>query len=96
MQLSRRSWFVVVSTSMLAGTGLAVPPGTVLASDLRMTVEKPHFTCETHAAGFSHVVFRAGRQRLAKSSLPCCDGQLGCAQFLSTSTVLHASRRHHS
>ena len=62
------------------------------ASDLRMTVEKPHFTCEGHARLLSHVAYVPGqyRQSVADDApLPCCDGQIGCAQFLSTNTILH-------
>jgi len=64
------------------------------ASDLRMTVEKPHFTCEGHGALLSHTAYVPGAERRAvaqtadEAPLPCCDGQIGCAQFLSTNTIL--------
>ena len=69
------------------------------ASELRMTVEKPHFTCEGHGQLLSHVAYVPGadasgatRQNTSDDApLPCCDGQIGCAQFLSTNTILHPS-----
>ena len=96
MPSSRRSPFRFLAASMLSTGGWSLAPGMVLASDLRMTVERPHFTCETHGASFSRAAFHPGREPMPPSPLPCCDGQLGCAQFLSTSTVLRASRRHRS
>ncbi|WP_428376546.1 hypothetical protein [Lichenicoccus sp.] len=62
---------------------------------LRMTVERPHFTCERGGATLSHVVFRPGSEAAGHGVLPCCDGQIGCAQFLSTTTVLRPGRRWH-
>ena len=82
-------------------TILALPilfsTGTVVAhaSDLRMTVEKPHFTCEGRGTLLSHVAYVPGEYRQPVSDdapLPCCDGQIGCAQFLSTNTILHPDR----
>ncbi len=63
------------------------------ASELRMTVEKPHFTCEGRGQLLSHVDYVPGqdqRKVIDEAPLPCCDGQIGCAQFLSTNTILHA------
>ncbi len=94
MSSSRRSCLAIAAASMLAS--FAAAPGLALASDLRMTVEKPRFTCETHGAVFSHASFRSDREPGIAAALPCCEGQLGCAQFLSTNTVLRASRRHRS
>ena len=96
MPSSRRSCLAVAAASMLAGTAFAAAPGVGLASDLRMTVEKPHFTCERHVASFSRAAFQSDGRPARPAALPCCDGQLGCAQFLSTNTVLRASRRHRS
>lgn len=65
----------------------------VHAAELRMTVEKPHFTCEGRGTILGKVAYVPGEYKQAVSDedapLPCCDGQIGCAQFLSTSTVLH-------
>ncbi len=77
---------ILAVSTMLALTGFAAH-----ASELRMTVEKPHFTCEGRSM-LSHVAYVPGEDRrrvLADAPLPCCDGQIGCAQFLSTSTILH-------
>ncbi len=83
----------------LCGAGFAVG-GAARGADLRMTVEKPRFTCERGGSALSHVAFHPERQRAAgavlPTALPCCDGQLGCAQFLSTNTVVLPSRRWHS
>ncbi len=73
--------------SSLAAAVLAL--GT--ASALHVTVEKPHFTCEGASAWFSHTAYIP-----ADKTLPCCDGKIGCAQFLSTYTVLHGASRWHS
>ena len=67
--------------------------GMAQASELRMTVEKPHFTCEGRGQLLSHVAYVPGEYRRQVSDdapFPCCDGQIGCAQFLSTNTILHA------
>ncbi len=67
--------------------------GMAQASELRMTVEKPHFTCEGRGQLLSHVAYVPGdrQQKISDDApLPCCDGQIGCAQFLSTNTILHA------
>ncbi len=76
-------------TVAVAGMGQGVSQ----ASELRMTVEKPHFTCEGRGQMLSHVAYVPGeyqRKVVDDAPLPCCDGQIGCAQFLSTNTVLHA------
>ena len=96
MPSSRRFPLTLVAASLLAGAGIAAAPGIVLASELRMTVEKPRFTCEARSASLSHVALRADRRRAAPTSLPCCDGRFGCAQFLPTSTVLPYPRRYDS
>lgn len=74
---------------------LAVMTAGAQASELRMTVEKPHFTCEGHGRLLSHAAYIPGEYKQAvdddDAPLPCCDGQMGCAQFLSTSTILHPS-----
>jgi hypothetical protein len=63
------------------------------ASELRMTVEKPHFTCEGRGRLLSQAAFRPGQDRQPTDApLPCCDGQIGCAQFLSTSTIVNPDR----
>ena len=75
----------------MAVAGMA--QGNVRASELRMTVERPHFTCEGRGQLLSHVAYVPGqseRKVVGDAPLPCCDGQIGCAQFLSTNTVLHA------
>ncbi len=66
--------------------------GMAQASELRMTVEKPHFTCEGRGQLLSHVAYVPGANQrgISDAPLPCCDGQIGCAQFLSTNTILHA------
>lgn len=85
---------------VLLGTVVA---GGAKASDLRMTVEQPHFTCEGHGGGFSRVAFRPGSDLRAAPSeaaddaapLPCCDGKIGCAQFLSTNTIVRQAHEWH-
>jgi hypothetical protein len=74
-------------------TGVSAAPAR--ASDLRMTVEKPRFTCESSRASLSRTAYHAAA-RPGGPALPCCDGQLGCAQFLSTNRVLHSAHRWHS
>ncbi len=65
---------------------LALGCSASFGADLRMTVERPHFTCEGHVRHFSDVAYRPGQTDGAP--LPCCDGQIGCAQFLSTNTIV--------
>lgn len=85
--------------------------GTVIAtgaqaSDLRMTVEQPHFTCEGRGGDFSRVAYHPGETYGAAPAsatdpaddaapLPCCDGKIGCAQFLSTNTIVRQSHEWH-
>jgi hypothetical protein len=92
MSPSHRSLSQAVVIAALAGAGMVCRPSQ--AADLRMTVERPHFTCEGDGRMLSHVVYRPGPQPPA-APLPCCDGKLGCAQFLSTSTVVHPVRHFH-
>lgn len=101
MSPSRRAFFptratITAAVMVAAGFGVATGAPPAHASDLRMTVEKPHFICEKGGVALSHVAFHPGQKRDLHPSLPCCDGQLGCAQFLSTSTVLHPARHWHS
>ena len=63
------------------------------ASDLRMTVEAPHFTCEGAQRFYSRVAYNLDDNSAAP--LPCCDGKIGCAQFLSTNTVVHQAHEWH-
>lgn len=82
---------------------LAVPAMGASASGLRMTVEQPHFTCEGHASHFSHVAYIPGASDRDLSNaadddvapLPCCDGKIGCAQFLSTNTIIRQATQWH-
>ncbi len=72
---------------------LALGCGSSFGADLRMTVEKPHFTCEGRVRHFSEVSYHPGETKGAP--LPCCDGQIGCAQFLSTNTVVRVPHQWH-
>ena len=63
------------------------------ASDLRMTVESPHFTCEGAQRFYSRVAYNPSQDLSAP--LPCCDGKIGCAQFLSTNTVVRQAHEWH-
>lgn len=75
---------------ILAGLAFVCFAGAASAADLRMTVQKPHFTCEGRTPGFDRVSYRPGG-----APLPCCDGQLGCAQFLSTTTIVRTPHQWH-
>ena len=76
------------------GLALALPVMNAHASDLRMTVEQPRFTCEGAHSALSRVAFRPGEE-LKTAPLPCCNGQLGCAQFLSTNTIVRQAHEWH-
>jgi len=94
--MKTRAGFPLVLALLTAATQLGpVLAPVAAASDLRMTVEKPHFTCEGHGALLSHTAYVPGAEPRAadakdadEAPLPCCDGQIGCAQFLSTNTIL--------
>ena len=67
-----------------------------------MTVEQPRFTCQGDASHFSHVAYVPASpdgQLLSvddeSAPLPCCDGKLGCAQFLSTNTIIRQATQWH-
>ena len=94
MSSSRRYFLPVIAVLTGMGVGMANVPAA--AAGLRMTVERPHFTCERHGALPSRVVYHPGESLAAQPVLPCCDGQFGCAQFLSTNTVLRQTHRWHS
>ncbi|MCQ8241892.1 hypothetical protein [Rhizosaccharibacter radicis] len=88
--------FSAMVVASVAGTALSAAQ----ASDLRMTVEKPHFTCEGRQASLQHTAYRPGDAERAaadqfdgQAPLPCCDGQIGCAQFLSTNTILRPHKQ---
>lgn len=85
----------MTKTIMALPLFLAVVTAGAQASELRMTVEKPHFTCQGHGQLLSHASYIPGEYKRAidddDAPLPCCDGQMGCAQFLSTTTILHPS-----
>ena len=84
---------ILVLPMLLTMAAAGMTQGTVKASELRMTVERPHFTCEGRGQLLSHVDYVPGQDRrkvVDEAPLPCCDGQIGCAQFLSTNTILHA------
>ena len=55
----------------------------VSAVEFQTPVTKQLYTCA-----------KPGLSRVAMTTdpAPCCDGQLKCAQFLSTTGILHASR----
>ena len=82
---------------------LAGLPVAASASGLRMTIEQPRFTCQGDASHFSHVAYlpEASDSQLlsvdgdGSAPLPCCDGKLGCAQFLSTNTVIRQATQWH-
>ena len=77
-------------TLLLIGLAGLIPALGAQASDLRMTVETPHFTCEGARNSLSRVAFRPDDPS-TPAPLPCCDGKIGCAQFLSTNTVVRQS-----
>ena len=92
-----------MTKSILFALFVAFPALGASASELRMTVEQPHFTCEGRASHFSHVAYHPGTagEDLANATsddaapLPCCDGKIGCAQFLSTSTIVRQATQWH-
>ncbi len=79
---------------MLSGLGgaMAATPG----EGLRMTIERPHFTCESGGRTLSRVAYHLHEAAPQQGVLPCCDGQIVCAQFLSTNTVVRPGQRWHS
>ncbi len=66
------------------------------AAELRMTVEKPHFTCEGRSTLLSKAAYLPNAEKRTVTDqdapLPCCDGQIGCAQYMGTNTILRPSR----
>ncbi len=96
MSLRHDFLYPAACLAVLAGAGVVnAAPCEARAGELRMTVEQPHFTCEGSGTMLSHIAFHPRRQAHAVPVLPCCDGKLGCAQFLSTSTILHPMRQWH-
>ncbi len=97
--------------ALLLALLVALPGTGAAASGLRMTVEQPHFTCEGHDSHFSRVSYvpAAGAGDLSDGGvsrvsdfasddaapLPCCDGKIGCAQFLSTNTIIRQATEWH-
>ena len=81
---------------MPSGFAAALLAATVGAAGdpLHVTMERPHFICRANAARVSHTAYDPAGD--ADAPLPCCDGRIGCAQFLSTHTVLHGKVRWHS
>ncbi len=71
-----RTFLAAAALSLL----LSSPAGAV---EFQTPVTKQLYTCTK--PGLSRVA-------MATDPTPCCDGQLRCAQFLSTTGVLHTSR----
>lgn len=67
--------------TILVALGLLTAATAAQAVELRTPVTKQLYTC---AQGMSRVS--------ATAAAPCCDGQLKCAQFLSTTGVLKPMR----
>ena len=70
--------------TLLAAATLALLLGSPAgAVEFQTPVTKQLYTCT-----------KPGLSRVAMTTdpAPCCDGQLKCAQFLSTTGVLHTSR----
>lgn len=92
-----------MTKTLLLALVLVLPAMGASASDLRMTVEQPRFTCEGHDSHFSRVAYVPGApaQDLSDTAsddaapLPCCDGKIGCAQFLSTNTIIRQANQWH-
>ena len=80
----------ILGLAILPLLAFSAPAG---AFDLRMTVQSPHFTCEGRVRSLSEAAYRPGDP--ATAPVPCCDGQIGCAQYLSTSTVVRARHEWH-
>ena len=68
---------------LVAATTLMVSCLPAGAMEFQTQITKQLFTCA-----------KPGLQRIATTSetAPCCDGQLRCAQFLSTTGILRNSR----
>ena len=90
----QRTTSIGVLTLLSAVAMLALGCAASFGSDLRMTVERPHFTCEGHVRHYSDAAYHPGEDDGAP--LPCCDGQIGCAQFLSTNTIVRTTQHWHS
>lgn len=92
-----------MTKAFLLALFVAMPAMAASASGLRMTVEQPHFTCDGHDSHFSHVAYIPGApgEDLSNAAsddaapLPCCDGKIGCAQFLSTNTIVRQATQWH-
>ena len=70
--------------TVLAAAALVLVFGSpVGAVEFQSPVTKQLYTCAK--PGLSRVV-------MTTDPAPCCDGQLRCAQFLSTTGILHTSR----
>ena len=70
--------------TVLASASLALLLGSpAIAVEFQSPVTKQLYTCA-----------KPGLSRIAMTThpAPCCDGQLKCAQFLSTTGILHTSR----
>jgi hypothetical protein len=76
------------------GFALVLPVMNAQASDLRMTVEQPRFTCAGAHSALSRVAFHPN-DATRTAPLPCCNGELGCAQFLSTNTIVRQTHEWH-
>ncbi len=70
-------------TTLAAFALILFSGSSTMAVEYRTPVTKQLFTCA--AESVSRVVAQA-------MSAPCCDGQLKCAQFLSTTGVLKSIR----
>ena len=85
--------YVAVTLGLAITVGRPAVAADGLVAPLPMSAQRPHFVCAPHA------VFRStaggGEAAAPTAPLPCCNGRLACAQFLSTTTILHGSKRWH-
>lgn len=82
--------------------GLSFAPGGAVCSSGRMqrtagelhpAYAKPHFTCETLRP--LRAAWHPERATRDEAQQTCCNGQIGCAQFLPSSTALRQPHHWH-
>ena len=96
MRFGHSGLFVLMTAATLT-MGAVRQADAAGAAQLQLSAPAPHFVCAGHGGvSLSRAAYAPPSATVARTPpLPCCNGRLACAQFLSTTTILHGPKRWH-
>ena len=85
---------LITAVALTVGVARQADAAGASVAQLQLSAPLPHFVCAGHGVSLSRAAYTPPSAPAARTvPLPCCDGQLACAQFLSTTTILHGPKR---